>query len=1142
MGKISEGSLEGIDNADLVAIMRHHGHEPFDNRDKHNIVYCCPFHSEKTGSFKISTTKLGGKHNAPLWKCFGSCSDTKGYGAISLEARLSGLQLTGYDYIQAAKNVASICNIDIEEIEPEDLNGKKEYVAPQDEYSFEFRDEFTIYELEALGCKCDAIMRKVYGKDGAEHNEPLLGKDGKPVYKYSFSLSNNQKDDNNPESIIESNFDPKEITKRFNLFPVKSYTGPKFKTEDGTYKSRKVSATDSFPILVYMYDNKTWGRIYQPYYRKVKDKNGKIGADYRFTFWYKGNSKRPDLNKFFYGDTLAMAMLADDKLTATEALKKLDMKENIPVKTEKDKESGTDITTPSGKVYDLILCSGGSDAINTYFHTGAHVCWINSENGDISPEMYKKMDRVALNNYIMYDLDDTGKRRALKTALRYLDLRLIFLPERLRDLKSPRSQKPCKDAKDYFMYYNPKTMEGFEEGIRTHFRQIMKSSLSLRFWSIKVKKDKEGNEKSRDYCVNSARIFNFLASQGLFRFVEKNSTDKIGSFVYVRDNIVSYISKDSIASVALSIVRDFIRKVPDYCEDLEQAVINSTRISPAMMNNLPTIDLDFVSWGKDFDYLFFKNTAVKITKNEISTVNYNQFPFNVNAQAIKDAEFTLEKNRFFTIDINPDYKKLEEELFQMERDKNAPKEEIVAKRIEKEESGRLWKWKLTWNETDQKRIPQYIRFLYNTCRVYWRKEKEGRELTATEKQEQDLYFINKVAAIGYSLCRYRNPARTYAVFYTEASVAEEGKSSGGTGKSLIIKSLDFARNSFTIDGKSFKPDKGALNFQRFIRGVHSHIHLEDVCKDFDFESLFVMISSGFTSRALYASETFTPIEEVPLMQVTSNYMINLSSDSSQRRLFMVGMSDYYHARNDLMGTEGHLPEDDGFDDLTHPAPDQLNHIENFMAQCMQFYMTVGNRIMPPMAALANRTLVSTVGEKFVEFFNEFFSKEYNYNCPIDRETLFHDYLDYKELSAFGKEKSVLAKFKTDLQFYCRSCGIIMNPDVILQNSEKLRKEVRTKAWVKITLCRNTINETSGRVLISSKGALYFYKKGSVPTSIEGRGKAPEYDPEPILDDEGKVITWDPEQIKKLMQQDEMHRKNTQEIPVTKTENKDDLPF
>ena len=1148
MGKISDKSLERVDNADLEQIMRAHGHEPFNAKDKHNLVYCCPFHTESTGSFKISTNKRGGKHDAPLWKCFGGCGE-KGYGAITLEAKLSGLQLTGYDYIQAAKNVASICNLQIEEIEPEDLNGKKEYVAPQDEYTFELRDDFTIYELEALGCKCELLKKKVYGKDGSEHTEPVLDNDGKSVYKYSFSLNNKSNEDNaadNIENIIKSNFDPKEITKRFNLYPVKSYTGPKFRMEDGTYKSRKVIATESFPIFVYMYNDKTWGRIYQPYYRKVKDKNGKMGADYRFTFWYKGNCKRPDLNKLFYGDTLTMAMLADEKLTATAALKQLDMEEKLPTKTEKDKETGTETTVPSGKVFDLIQCSGGSDAINTYFHTGAHVCWINSENGDLTPDMYKKMDNMAVNKYIMYDLDDTGKTRALKTALRYLDLRLIFLPERLKELKSARTQKPCKDAKDYFSFYNPKSMEGFEDGIRTHFRRIMKSSLSLRFWMVKIKADKDGKEKSRDYCIDTARVFNFLASQGLFRFVDKTSTDKIGSFVRVKDNIVSYISKESIGLEALNIMLDFIRRSPDYCEDLQRAVINSTRISQNTMQNLPVIDLDFNSWGKDFDYLFFKNTAVKVTKDSINTVKYNQLPYNVNAQAIKDAEFTIENNRYFKIDVNPDYKKLEEEYFQMQRDKNTSKEDLLSKAQDKEDFGRLWKWKLTWVEKDQKRIPDFIRFLYNTCRVYWRKEKEGKALTETEQQEQDLYFINKVCAIGYSLCRYRNPARTYAVFYTEASVGEEGKSTGGTGKSLIIKSLDFARNSFTIDGKSFDPKKGATNFQRFMRGVHSHIHLEDVCKDFDFESLFVMISSGFVSRALYAAETFTPIEEVPLMQITSNFMINLSSDSAQRRLFMVGMSDYYHAKNEMMCTEGHLPEDDGFDDLTHPSPEQLNHIQNFMAQCMQFYMTVGNRIMPPMAALANRTLISTVGDKFVEFFNEFFSKEYNYNCPIDRETLFHDYLDYKELSTFGKEKSALAKFKQDLQYYCNSCRIIMNPPVIFQNdSERMRKEVRTKAWCKITLRKNTNQEISGRVCISSKGALYFYKKGTVPETVAGRGKAPEIDPEPIYDDEGKVITWDPEQIKKLQSLEDQMKRNEQskaEITTAITGVKDELPF
>ena len=97
-------------------------------------------------------------------------------------------------------------------------------------------------------------------------------------------------------------------------------------------------------------------------------------------------------------------------------------------------------------------------------------------------------------------------------------------------------------------------------------------------------------------------------------------------------------------------------------------------------------------------------------------------------------------------------------------------------------------------------------------------------------------------------------------------------------------------------------------------------------------------------------------------------------------------------------------------------------------------------------------------------------------------------------------QSFLLLYKPEPKKYCNHCGYIMNPPVVLRtDSDRKRKEMRVKAWVKITYFLNTEKkEVSVRILKSSGGCLYFCKKGEEPLKYEDVKKAPKIDPEPIL--------------------------------------------
>ena len=255
------------------------------------------------------------------------------------------------------------------------------------------------------------------------------------------------------------------------------------------------------------------------------------------------------------------------------------------------------------------------------------------------------------------------------------------------------------------------------------------------------------------------------------------------------------------------------------------------------MSGIKEVQLNFRSWGKDFDYFFFRNCAVKVTADSIETVDYIDLPFHVNRQAILDFDFYPQNAPLFTIEENPEYltrKELNERRLQdkslSEADRKREDAEFIAYK-------RMYRYLLNFPK-EMDKMPVCIQWLYDTGRIHWRKEALGMALTADEKQRQDMHFVCKVALMGYMLSRYRTGTMQKMGVVTEYSVVDEGKNSGGTGKSFFRSFFEMVRKVCWIDGTSLKKKENmAKNFDKFHYTVHSMVLIDDlredmVCKEF----------------------------------------------------------------------------------------------------------------------------------------------------------------------------------------------------------------------------------------------------------------------------------------------------------------------
>ncbi|MDR2964050.1 MAG: hypothetical protein LBU90_10530 [Bacteroidales bacterium] len=201
--------------------------------------------------------------------------------------------------------------------------------------------------------------------------------------------------------------------------------------------------------------------------------------------------------------------------------------------------------------------------------------------------------------------------------------------------------------------------------------------------------------------------------------------------------------------------------------------------------------------------MFFANTAVLVTKEGVQTVPYSKIPFFIHQKNVCPLSFT----------------------------RTAPA---------------IW-WK-DWDEGTanfddfaavQSLKSHYARYLINGSRIHWRKEMEdratgtpeddaayfkanqynltGARLTNEEACEQMLNFFSKCFTLGYCMHRYKFSSKSWAVWAMEthekSPVGKSNESSGGSGKSLMFRSLRTLKyNPQNQTRKKFKPNTNFFTF------------------------------------------------------------------------------------------------------------------------------------------------------------------------------------------------------------------------------------------------------------------------------------------------------------------------------------------
>jgi len=755
------------------------------------------------------------------------------------------------------------------------------------------------------------------------------------------------------------------------------------------------TATDKYPILVF--DFGEWQKIYQP-----------SSFEKQFRFRYAG--KKP--SRHMWG---------------LEAIKKaFEKKKKEQLDNGYDDEEDDDNAGKKKKKYDprldrVFMVSGGSDGINL-LSFDEYPIWFNSESEHLDFNEYKQLKIYAKEIVYIADLDATGKRQAISQGLKFLDIKILWLPEKLKNYRDKRGN-PRKDFKDYVeVFYHEESSSTFKAG----FNKLVSNALPLQFWTESTKA--VGSELKTTYNISNTRLYHFLAHIGFGRYESSNLKD---GFLYVKKegSIVKVVEPYQIENY----VHQFLEE-RGMATELRDYVYRSPQLSERSLQKLPKTTIDFTVADTKTQFWFFPKRVWKITANEILDFKQGEVEKYVWEDKVIDFEAKLEHPHF---------------------------------KIFKDESGN---YDIEILEHDN----WFLNYLINTSRVHWRKELEdhfddkteaeaeayfqkykfcidGPNLSEDEIYEQKRHLINKIFSIGYLVHQYKNYNKPWAVFAMDNKISDLGESHGGTGKSLCYSFLNkILKRRVYLKGRDPNLTKNDFIYHEVSEDT-DYVLIDDATQYLNFDFFFSEITGSLKVNPKNGSPFEIPFEKSPKFCFTSNFAMRNMDPSTSRRLLLSVFSDYYHSNDDDEYKQVRKVSDDfgGKNLFTDFDYKQHNHYFNFIGQCVMYFLGEEEKLNPPMDNVTKRNLKAEMGDMFEGWAEAFFSTLFTpdegggfkyLNQFVSKEMAFEEYC-----KATSQKKWSQAKFKKALKAFCQYNNYVFNPKEYHNSGGRIIKSIDGKS-------------------------------------------------------------------------------------------------
>ncbi len=386
------------------------------------------------------------------------------------------------------------------------------------------------------------------------------------------------------------------------------------------------------------------------------------------------------------------------------------------------------------------------------------------------------------------------------------------------------------------------------------------------------------NEGKTTIIINNAGLIKFWASLGYRKVILEDSSYKI---VKVRRNsIVSEVKEHILRDEA----KDYIKHI-NRLDVLDEFLVKDY-VTKKLFELLDVIDIKRSTGNKETGFLYFKNVALEITKDNVRQIEY------------EDLDGYIWEKQIIQRDIKPiDFEKSE-----------------------------------------------FKKFI---------------ELIADNNPERTKSLIT---ILGYLLHSYKDSAFTKAIIIMDTEIDIDNiEANGGTGKTIIGRAIGLVVPTLFIDGKAVK-NQDKFKFSA-LQPHHQVIIYDDVKKDFDFESLYPLITGELQIEKKYKNAEIISFKDSPKILISSNYVVKgTGGNAEKRRKIEFEVSTYFKNVKNPFEEFGHRL----FDDWTE---EEWLMFDNFMIYTLQTYLAFG--IIEPVSINSdfNRLKVET-STSFVSFMDD----------------------------------------------------------------------------------------------------------------------------------------------------------------------------
>lgn len=294
----------------------------------------------------------------------------------------------------------------------------------------------------------------------------------------------------------------------------------------------------------------------------------------------------------------------------------------------------------------------------------------------------------------------------------------------------------------------------------------------------------------------------------------------------------------------------------------------------------------------------------------------------------------------------------------------------------------------------------------------WKKQVIDRDYKANDHHKSEyrtfLWFAsgqNKTrynslkSVIGYLMHSYKTNADNKAIVFNDETISDNPN--GGSGKSLFWNALSHIKKVASIDGKTFEFNK-TFPYQTVPSDTQLLV-FDDVKKNFNFESLFSVITEGITLEYKGQDAIKLPVRKSPKILITTNYTIQGVGGSFERRKFEIEMSSYFSANHTPVDEFGHMLFDDWNDE-------EWQRFDNFMLYCLQYYLKYGLQ-KPDFKNLELRKFINETSPEFYEFVNDGNLKpNQRYQKAIVYENICEEFKDLKKWLSQKKLNTWVKKY------------------------------------------------------------------------------------------------------------------------------------